>query len=163
MKRKRILSLLLSLLLLLPLALPAAAADPTRNYDRETQLGYALAALGLFQGYSGTDLGLDDAPTRTQALVMMLRLMGLEQDALAENSAPPFADVPADSWAAPYVGYAYAHGLTRGQSETLFGGDARAGLLRRPRRGAEGPKRGDAGAVADRPRRLRRIGPREVL
>jgi hypothetical protein len=57
---------------------------------------------------------------------MMLRLMGLEQDALEENSAPPFADVPADSWAAPYVGYAYAHGLTRGQSETLFGGDAQA-------------------------------------
>jgi len=127
MKLKRTLCLLLAMLLLLPLALPAAAADPTtRNYDRETQLGYALAALGLFQGYSGTDLGLDDAPTRTQALVMMLRLMGLEQDALAENSAPPFEDVPADSWAAPYVGYAYAHGLTRGQSETLFGGDARA-------------------------------------
>ena len=77
MKIKRMLSLMLALLLLLPLALPAAA-DDLRSYTREAQLGYALEALGLFQGYSGTDLGLADAPTRTQALVMMLRLMGLE-------------------------------------------------------------------------------------
>ncbi len=106
MKIKRMLSLMLALLLLLPLALPAAAADDLRSYARETQLGYALEALGLFQGYSGTDLGLADAPTRTQALVMMLRLMGLESDALAEGGAYPFEDVPGDSWAAPYIGYA---------------------------------------------------------
>ena len=123
MKIKRMLSLMLALLLLLPLALPAAAADDLRSYAREEQLGYALEAMGLFRGYSGTDLGLADAPTRTQALVMMLRLMGLESDALAEGGAYPFEDVPGDSWAAPYIGYAYQHDLTRGQSETRFGGD----------------------------------------
>ena len=123
MKIKRMLSLMLALLLLLPLALPAAA-DDLRSYTREAQLGYALEALGLFQGYSGTDLGLADAPTRTQALVMMLRLMGLEADALAEGGEFPFEDVPEDSWAAPYIGYAYQHDLTRGQGETFFGGDA---------------------------------------
>ncbi len=127
MKLKRTFCLIVSLCLMLgAFSMPAAAADVTRSYERETQLAYALEALGLFQGYSGTNLGLEDAPTRTQALVMMLRLMGLEQDALTENSVPPFEDVPPDSWAAPYIGYAYAHGLTRGQSETLFGGDLRA-------------------------------------
>ena len=127
MKLKRTFCLIVSLCLMLgAFSMPAAAADVTRSYERETQLAYALEALGLFQGYSGTNLGLEDAPTRTQALVMMLRLMGLEQDALSENSVPPFEDVAPDSWAAPYIGYAYAHGLTRGQSETLFGGDLRA-------------------------------------
>ena len=82
MKLKRTFCLIVSLCLMLgAFSMPAAAADVTRSYERETQLAYALEALGLFQGYSGTNLGLEDAPTRTQALVMMLRLMGLEQDA----------------------------------------------------------------------------------
>ena len=122
MKLKRsALCLLLALALTLPLALPAAA-DSTRDYAREEALGYSLKAMGLFNGYSDADLGLEDAPTRAQALVMMLRLMGLEQSALEENYTHPFVDTEAYAWADPYIGYAFAHGLTKGQSETTFGG-----------------------------------------
>ena len=126
MKIKRSCCLILALLLALSLALPAAAADASRSCAREEQLAYALKALGLFQGYGPTDLGLDETPTRAQALVMMIRLMGLEDEALAFAGDARFEDVPADSWAAPYVGYAYEAGMTKGQSETTFGVDAPA-------------------------------------
>ena len=126
MKLKRAaLCLLLALALTLPTALPAAA-DSMRNYAREEALGWSLKALGLFQGYADTDLGLPDAPSRAQALVMMLRLMGLEQAALDENYTHPFVDTGSYAWADPYIGYAFAHGLTKGQSETEFGGGAPA-------------------------------------
>ena len=123
MKLKRTLCLLLALALMLPLSLPAAAADATRDYTREEQLGFALKALGLFQGYSPSCLVLEDTPTRAQALVMMLRLMGLDREALAETGACPFDDIPQDNWAAPYVTYAQRTGLTKGQSEHYFGAD----------------------------------------
>ena len=123
MKLKRTFCLIVALCLMLgAFSMPAAAADVTRSYERETQLAYALEALGLFQGYSGTNLGLEDAPTRTQALVMMLRLMGLEEAALAEGGAHPFEDMGGMAWAEPYVGYAYQHGLAKGISDTQFGG-----------------------------------------
>lgn len=126
MKLKRsALCLLLALTLTLPLALPAAA-DGTRDYAREEALGWSLKAMGLFNGYSAANLGLEDAPTRAQALVMMLRLMGLESAALEENYTHPFVDTEAYAWADPYIGYAFAHGLTKGQSETTFGGAASA-------------------------------------
>jgi len=121
--KRKALCLTLALALLLVLAAPASAADVTRSYAREEQMAYALKALGLFQGYGPTELGLDEVPTRAQALVMMIRLMGLEDKALAFAGETPFDDVPADSWAAPYVGYAYKTGMTKGQSETHFGVD----------------------------------------
>ena len=124
--KHKALCLLLTLALLLAPALPAAAADVGRDYAREEAFGYSLKAMGLFQGYSDTELGLSDAPTRAQALVMMLRLMGLEAEALAEGGEHPFADTAAYAWADPYIGYAWTHGLTKGQSETAFGGDAPA-------------------------------------
>ena len=120
------LCLALALALLLALAAPAAAVDAARDYSREEQMAYALKALGLFQGYGPTALGLEETPTRIQALVMMIRLMGLEDQALAFAGEAHFDDVPADSWAAPYVGYAYEAGMTKGQSENWFGGDAPA-------------------------------------
>ena len=132
MKLKRTFCLLLALLLTLALALPAAAADGTRSYAREEAMAYALKALGLFRGYSDADPGLADAPSRAQALVMMLRLMGLEQTALDEPREHPFGDTAAYAWADPYIAYAYEAGLTKGQYEAtadtpaLFGGDADA-------------------------------------
>ena len=78
----------------------------------------ALAALGLFRG---TDYGyeLERTATRTEALVMFLRLLGEEQNALKWAGPHPFTDVPA--WADRYVAYAYARGYTNGVSATAFG------------------------------------------
>lgn len=77
-----------------------------------------LQAMGLFLG---TDNGfeLDRAPTRLEALVILIRLLGEDQKANDNIEDHPFLDVP--SWGEPYVAYAYQQGLTFGLSETLFG------------------------------------------
>ena len=108
---KTILALVLALALLA--ALPAFAAS-----DEETRAADALNALGLFRG---TENGyeLDRAPTRAEALVMLIRLLGRENEALAYEGDCPLEDV-AGRWMAPYVGWAYANEITRGVSENAF-------------------------------------------
>ena len=92
------------------LVIPASAANYTHVADE-------LNGLGLFQGTdSGYDLG--SAPNRIQAVVMLIRLLGLETEALACDSEHPFADV--SGWQAPYVAYAFENKLTTGVSDTEF-------------------------------------------
>ncbi|MGN1002504.1 MAG: S-layer homology domain-containing protein [Oscillospiraceae bacterium] len=121
MKRKVLCALLACILLLslMPTALAASSeAEEAAN---------ALYELGLFKG-TGTDQNgdpifeLDRAPTRHEAVTMLVRLLGKEDEALAGNWNIPFTDVA--DWAKPYVGYAYANGLTTGTSATTFGGTA---------------------------------------
>ena len=83
-----------------------------------------LYELGLFSG-TGTNTDgspiyeLDRAPTRAEAITMLVRLLGKADEAMAGNWTHPFTDVP--SWATPFVGYAYANGLTSGMDATTFG------------------------------------------
>jgi len=87
----------------------------------------ALHELGLFNG-TGTsadgtpDYDLDRAPTRHEAVTMLVRLLGKEEEAKAGSWTIPFTDVA--DWAVPYVGYAYKNGLTKGVSDTAFGGNS---------------------------------------
>jgi|MucameStandDraft_1065616.scaffolds.fasta_scaffold05063_8 hypothetical protein len=105
--------LLLGAALTTSLTFSAAAADFTGCAD-------ALNQMGLF---SGTDKGyeLDRAPSRTEAAVMLVRLLGGEQEATEKNYTTPFTDVP--GWASPYVGWLYENNLTSGTSATTFGSD----------------------------------------
>jgi len=83
----------------------------------------ALKAMHLFQGsYTGYGQGFDleAPPTRLQALIMFIRVLGEESEALAWNGVCPFADVQAGSNGARYVGYAYEKGYTNGYSATEF-------------------------------------------
>lgn len=114
--KKKLLSLLLALLLTLSLFPTAAFA--ARDLSLETSLAKDLKALHLFLGVSDTDFALQKAPTRRQALVMLIRLLGKEAEAKSGSWSHPFTDVDA---ADAYVGYAYEHGLTKGKSETSFG------------------------------------------
>ncbi len=82
----------------------------------------ALKSLGLFRGSDtgyGGGFDLEKAPTRMEALIMLLRLLGEEDAALSCTAAHPFADVPA--WANAYAAYAYEKGYTNGVSPTAFG------------------------------------------
>jgi len=83
----------------------------------------ALKELGLFYG---TEKGfeLNRQPTRLEALLMLLRLLGLEKEAEAETATIPFQDV--SDWWKPYVAYAYKNKLTFGVSETKFGSELNA-------------------------------------
>ena len=110
-----IFSLILSLALSLAMLLPAYG---TGMNEAETKAS-SLKQLGLFKGVSDTDFDLDRAPTRTEALVMLIRTLGKESEALNGSWSHPFTDVP--SWADKYVGYGYEKGLTKGVSATEFG------------------------------------------
>ncbi len=82
----------------------------------------ALREAGLFRGSgSGVGEGFDLylAPTRGESLVMFLRLLGEESDALAFNGTHPFTDVP--GWLSPYVAWAWQKGYTSGVAADRFG------------------------------------------
>ena len=95
--------------------------------DEAVTAADALHELGLFNG-TGTDANgkpiydLDRAPTRHEAVTMLVRILGKEEEAKSGNWNIPFTDVA--DWAKPYVGYAYANGLTSGTGATTFGGNA---------------------------------------
>lgn len=92
------------------LTVSAAAADNTACAEH-------LQDLGLFQG---TEQGyeLDRAPTRGEAAVMLVRLLGEEQSALTLTYSAPFTDL--QDWEKPYVQYLYEIGATTGVSATEF-------------------------------------------
>lgn len=120
--KKRIISLLLTVLMLCS-AMPSAFAAT----DEATQAAEALYELGLFRG-TGTNadgtpiFDLDKTPTRNQAVIMLVRLLGKEDEALAGTWELPFTDVAKGSTAYPYIGYAYANGLTNGTTATTYSG-----------------------------------------
>lgn len=82
----------------------------------------ALRDLSLFRGTSlatGSGYELERAPARIEALIMLIRLLGEEQAALACTAQHPFSDVP--DWCAPYVAYAYEMGYSNGVGGGRFG------------------------------------------
>ena len=95
--------------MVLPAAASGSAPDTVDHADK-------LVSLNLFQG---TDKGyeLDNNPTRIQGLVMLIRLLGLEDEALAHDENSPFTDL---GWGKNYVAYAYDNGLTQGTGDTTF-------------------------------------------
>ena len=95
--------------------------SPSAATDYPAMAG-ALRALGLFRGSdtgygSGFDLGKE--PTRMEALIMLIRLLGEEDAALRCTASHPFTDVP--GWANAYAAYAYSMGYSNGMSAATFG------------------------------------------
>ena len=91
------------------------------------EIAGALKTLGLFRGVSDTEFDLDRAPTRVEAVVMLVRLLGAETAAAELHYSHPFTDVP--DWADPYIGYAYHKGYVKGISADTFGTDAVTGAM----------------------------------
>jgi len=121
---KRLISFFLCISMCISLMPAVSAVDSVRNVEFEEELAQDLKDLGLFKGVSDTEFDLSRAPSRTEALVMLIRVLGKEQDALDGNWTHPFTDVV--KWADKYVGYAYENGLTNGISPTKFGSDQTA-------------------------------------
>lgn len=94
------------------------------DMEKAHQMANELNRLGLFNG-TGTDAAgnpiyeLNRRASRTEGMVMLIRLLGAEDEVLSKNWSHPFTDVP--KWADEYIGYAYENGLTTGTTETLFG------------------------------------------
>lgn len=116
--KRRFISLILVIIIVTSCFTGISAADNAASSAD------ALYALGLFKGTGIDSFGrpvyeLDRAPTRQEAVVMLIRLLGREDEALSGSFRHPFSDV--ESWADKYVAYAYAMGLTKGTASSTFG------------------------------------------
>lgn len=80
----------------------------------------ALNHLGLFRG-SDKGYELERTPTRQEALVMLIRLLGEENAALAADPVSPFRDLTNWEDGRRYIAYAYRMRYTNGMSATTFG------------------------------------------
>lgn len=82
-----------------------------------TNCADSLHEMGLFQGtQNGYDL--DRTPTRAEAAVMLVRLLGKEDEAKALTYTAPFTDLK--GWEKPCVQYLYSNGLANGTNRTTF-------------------------------------------
>ena len=113
MKKKCLAGILAFMMILGTLSITASALDYNACADE-------LKNLGLFMGRD-TGYALDSSLTRAEALVMQIRLFGLEEEAQESEGSTPFTDVP--QWVSHYVVFAYKNGLTNGISATEFGAD----------------------------------------
>ena len=119
---KKAISSLLICLIILSLCSPVFAASTSAKDAAD-----ALFELGLFNGVGTNSDGtpnydLNRVPTRQEAVTMLIRLLGKENDAKQGTWTMPFTDVA--DWAIPYVGYAYANKLVYGTGDTTFGGSS---------------------------------------
>lgn len=86
--------------------------------DENAAYALKLKEFDVFQG-TGNGFELNRPATRVEGLVMFIRLLGKETEALASSYDHPFTDVP--TWANNYVGWAFEKGYTNGISSTEFG------------------------------------------
>lgn len=115
---KRILSVLLCILICLSFYPTAFAAESEAEI-----LTLQLEKLGLLKGVGANDDGavnfdLERRPSRIEALVMLIRMLGKDGEAVNYGKTHPFSDIP--QWADGYMSYAYDYRLTNGVSDTLF-------------------------------------------
>ena len=108
-----------TLLLLCVLTAALAVTSMAADFDSRAQ---ELKNMNLFLG-SEQGFDLDRAPTRGEAAVMLVRLLGAETEAKDQAAAGaitnPFTDVPA--WANPHISWLYTKGLANGMGDGTFG------------------------------------------
>ena len=104
----------ITLVLVLILACAMISSTLAASYTAPAE---QLSDLGLLRGVDG-DFQLGRNPTRAEAVTMLVRFLGLEEEALAGDFEHPFTDLP--DWAIPYISIAYELGYTTGVTDTLF-------------------------------------------
>lgn len=119
---KKLFTLFLTLLGVVSLSSGVVCEGASREAE---EAACELYRMGLFLGTGFNENGqpvfeLDRPATRSEAVTMLVRLLGAEEEAKDSALRVPFSDV--EAWAKPYVGYAYAKGLASGISGTTFSG-----------------------------------------
>lgn len=113
--KTRLAAAILALLLIIGVLPPVSEASFVPSHTAAD----TLYRLGLFKG---TDSGyeLNRQITKQEAVAMLVRLLGKEQEAAGYTGADfPFLDVA--DWAAGYVSFAYNNNLVFGTSENRLG------------------------------------------
>lgn len=118
---KKIISAIIVLSMVMLLAYTSIDANPTLvEQVQEVQ----LTSAELFMSANilrGSDKGyeLDRALNRIEGIVMLIRMLGVEEDALAYDGQDlAFDDIP--QWGLKYIDYAYDMALIRGVNEREF-------------------------------------------
>lgn len=109
-----------------PFEVPAHADGGSSGFFDPTVLfAEGLKTLGIFNGVGNNPDGtvnfdLNRAPTREEAVVLLIRLLGKDAEAKGYPAEKcPFTDV--SDWAKSYLAYAYDNGITNGIGGGLFG------------------------------------------
>ena len=91
----------------------------TPVYADNTVKANTLYELGLFRG---TDTGyeLDKTLTREQAVTILVRLLGEEENVLNARFDKKFIDVDDSRWSYPYIMYCYENSITKGTGDDTF-------------------------------------------
>lgn len=94
--------------------------------ETEQETALVLNSLDILKG-DGKSFNLDEIPSRIHAAIMIVRLLGEEEQAVEAYAAGeienPFSDV-IDAWAIPYTAWLYERGLSRGNGDGTFGTDS---------------------------------------
>jgi len=84
-----------------------------------TGIANELSTMGIFRG-SNLGFELERVPTRQEALIMLLRLLGEEDEALAYTGTSPFTDLTGWMDGRKYIHYGAAKGYTNGIDTVTF-------------------------------------------
>ena len=127
MKRIRnLIALCLCAVLLSTTIMTAVGAVVTPDsLPKEETVASELYTVGILRG-DGKNFNLGDIPDRLQACVMVVRMRGEEEQALAAYKSGkvkcPFTDVTKEQdWAKPYIAWLYDKGITNGIGDNKFG------------------------------------------
>lgn len=91
--------------------------------DEYQEIGKALEGLKMVQGSNG-DLMYDSEITRQDAVIVLLRMLGLADEAQkTAGTKKAFDDIKLDHYSAKFIAFAKEKGLTSGISKTEFGLD----------------------------------------
>jgi hypothetical protein len=115
---RSILALVVLVMTFIILGSAAFGANEIKNQDKAE----VLKRMQLFQG-TNKGYELDKAFTRAQGAVMLLRLLGWDDEAAKYDGKLAFADVKKSHWAAKFIFYANSKGLVRGVTNAKFAPD----------------------------------------
>jgi hypothetical protein len=119
MRLRRLISLFIVTCLTAALSLPVIAA-PVKSVNEKA---ISLYKLNILRG-NGIDFNLRGQLVRGEAAAFIVRLMGKEEEVLAESekwSETVFNDVKTTDWFAPYVGYCKQLGIIDGYPNGYYG------------------------------------------
>lgn len=122
---KKTLALVLALVMVIGMMAVPASADFTDAAEvKYTEAVDVVAACGIIEGYNN-EFNPQGELTRAAGakLVAYLELGAKRAEALTAEKAP-FEDVPADHWAAGYIGWAVGKGYIAGNGDGTFAPDA---------------------------------------
>ena len=100
----------------------AEMGTPYPDVPADAPYGEAVSALydcGIMEGDSAGNFNPNSTLTRAEAATVICRIMGGTEE--AEGMTADFQDVPANHWAAPYIGFAQQRGVILGYGNGRFG------------------------------------------